>query len=92
MRLDSLSVTSLTQVPGKRDTSRDSVSSQQMGASVWLRRELPTAVTHCLFLVALVIIRGADRMKLNWWNSSTIQTEPWQGRMPVSDRSWRWFS
>jgi len=35
-----------------------------MGASVPLRRESLTTITHCLFLVVLVAIRGADQAAL----------------------------
>ena len=64
MRLGSLSVASLIGAPGKQHISLESVSSQQMGASVPLRRESPTTITRHLFLVALVVIRGADRAAL----------------------------
>ena len=63
-RLDSLLVTSLIWAPRKQHASLDSASGRQMGASVPLRRESPTTITHRLFLVALVVIWGADRAAL----------------------------
>lgn len=50
VRLGSLRVALLVQTPGKECTSVESLSGQHMGASVPLRRELPTTVTKLPFL------------------------------------------
>lgn len=60
VRLGSLRVAFLVQTPGKEYSSLESLSGQWMGTSVPLRRELPATITHCLFLVVLIVIWGVD--------------------------------
>lgn len=62
MSLISLLVISLIRAPGKQQTSLK--SGWWMGTSVPLRRELPTTILHCLFLVALIVMYGADQAAL----------------------------
>lgn len=54
--LGSLLIIFLIQAIGKQQASLDHVSGQQMGASVPLRKELPTTTTHCLFLVVHIVL------------------------------------
>ena len=54
-------MTSLVRVPSKQHASLDGVSGQQMGASIPLGRKSPAAIICHLFLVALVVIQGADQ-------------------------------
>jgi len=62
IRLGSLLMMPLIPAPGKEHTSPESVPGRQTGASVPLRRESPTTITHCLFLVVLAVIQGAIRL------------------------------
>ena len=64
MTLGSLLMTFLIRAPGKQHTSLESATGWQMGASIALRRELPTTITRHLLLVALVVIQGTDWLAL----------------------------
>lgn len=64
MRHGSFWVTSSIQACCKLQTSLKRGSGWQMSASVPLRRESSAAITHCLFLVVLVVTQRADQICL----------------------------
>lgn len=75
--IESWWLNSLIQMPSKHHTPLESASGQLICAFVPLKREVPTTITCCFYLVALVVILGANSLgrlqnPYKYLNKSTV--------------------